>query len=322
MKGTGCARQGERTLLYMELKNNTSNLLKGVLCMCASGLGFAFMNLFVRLSGDMPTFQKTIFRNMVILLVSFIVFMRHYEPVYLSKRGKTMLMTRSLLGTLGIFCNFYAVDRLPISDASVLNKLSPFFAILFSYLILKEKAAPVQLGAVATALCGAVLIANPSFNDPRFLAYSVAILGGLSAGISYTCLRWMTLHGVNKHFIIFFFSTVSVVIMLPFAIATWKPVSIGQVLLLFCAGLGALLGQYGITFAYSFAPAKQISIYDYSQVIFSGLLSAVFLGELPRRLSLAGYAIVFCASLMLFIYNNRTQAAAIKAAGAESDKKA
>lgn len=42
-----------------------------------------------------------------------------------------MLLLRSTFGTLGILCNFYAVDHLLVSDASMLNKLSPFSLLSF-----------------------------------------------------------------------------------------------------------------------------------------------------------------------------------------------
>ena len=42
---------------------------------------------------------------------------------------------RSAAGTFGILGNFYAVDHMLLSDASLLNKLSPFFTILFSRMV-------------------------------------------------------------------------------------------------------------------------------------------------------------------------------------------
>ncbi len=55
------------------------------------------------------------------------------------KENRLALIGRSALGTLGIWANYYAIDRLILSDATILNKLSPFFVIIFSYLFLKEK---------------------------------------------------------------------------------------------------------------------------------------------------------------------------------------
>lgn len=59
---------------------------------------------------------------------------------------------RSLFGTIGIFANFYAIGKLYIADASMLNKLSPFFAIIFSYFLLKEKIQPYQLICVINGI--------------------------------------------------------------------------------------------------------------------------------------------------------------------------
>ena len=61
--------------------------------------------------------------------------------VTLLKKGKIgdgnakYLWIRSIAGGIGMICNFYAIDHMAISDASVLNKLSPFFAIIFSIFV-------------------------------------------------------------------------------------------------------------------------------------------------------------------------------------------
>ncbi len=64
------------------------------------------------------------------------------------------LFLRCAFGTLGILCNFYAIDHLLVADASILNKLSPFFAIIFSFLLLKEKITPTQGACVLLAFIG------------------------------------------------------------------------------------------------------------------------------------------------------------------------
>ena len=58
------------------------------------------------------------------------------------------------------------------------------------------------------------------------------------------------------------------------------------------AGIGASLGQFSITTAYKFASAKEISVFDYTQVIFAALLGIIFLGEIPKPLSIVGYTII------------------------------
>lgn len=58
------------------------------------------------------------------------------------------------------------------------------------------------------------------------------------------------------------------------------------------AGASAALGQFGITSAYKCAPAKDISVFDYTQVIFAALWGLLFLGEIPVPLSIVGYIII------------------------------
>ena len=55
------------------------------------------------------------------------------------KGNSTLMFIRAFAGTIGILGNFYAVDHLMLSDATMLNKMSPFFAIIFSIFLMKEK---------------------------------------------------------------------------------------------------------------------------------------------------------------------------------------
>ena len=111
-----------------------SEKTKGILCIIFSALSFAFMSLFIKLSGDIPTLQKSFFRNFVAALVAFAMLKKNHTPLKCSKESFKYVFGRAFFGTVGIFCNFYGVDHLNIADASMLNKLSPFFAIIFSFL--------------------------------------------------------------------------------------------------------------------------------------------------------------------------------------------
>ena len=55
---------------------------------------------------------------------------------------------------------------------------------------------------------------------------------------------------------------------------------------------------------YAMCPAKEISIYDYSTVIFTALLGLIILGEIPDAISITGYVIIIGASVMNYLYNN------------------
>lgn len=269
---------------------------------------FALMNLFVRLAGDVPSIEKSFFRNLVALLFSAVILYRSHIPMSAGKGNLLPLFMRAAFGTLGIFCNFYAVDHLAISDASMLNKLSPFFAVIFSYIILKERIKPYQAGCLLLAFAGTVLIVRPGGNSIQMIPALIGALGGLGAGTAYTMVRVLGKRNVPGAYIVFFFSTFSCLAALPSFYIDYQPINTHQLLMLLCAGLAATGGQFSITAAYTHAPAKEISIYDYSQILFAAILGYVFLDQIPDRASVLGYMIIFAASLIMFLRNNQEPA--------------
>ena len=109
---------------------------------------------------------KAFFRNIVAVFVTLFVLLsgraknksqgQERGPL-LPKGSLKFLILRGLCGSAGIFGNFYALDRIPIADAAILNKMSPFFAVVFSLFLLGEKIAPLPLVATIGAFLGALL---------------------------------------------------------------------------------------------------------------------------------------------------------------------
>ena len=150
-----------------------------------AGFFFALMTFFVRLSGELPTMEKAFFRNAVAAVIAWVTLLRSGETYRPTKETVPDLFWRSLCGTLGLICNFYAIDKLNIADANILNKLSPFFAILMSAILLKEKANKTEWFCVFLAFTGALFVIKPSFQMQSVYAL-IGMLGGLGAGTAYT----------------------------------------------------------------------------------------------------------------------------------------
>ena len=77
-----------------------------------------------------------------------------------------------------------------------------------------------------------------------------------------------------------------------------------QLLYLVLAGTFACIGQLGITKAYFLAPAKEISVYDYTQVIFAAILGFFVFGDIPDAASVIGYVLICGSGVFMFLYNN------------------
>lgn len=283
----------------------TKNYLKGMTCIILSGLGFALMALFVKESGDVPILQKAVFRNLIAFLITCIPLWENRKSLVLPSDAKTWgsLILRSTFGTLGLILNFYAISTINIADASIIQKLAPFIILILSYFIFKESIRLFQGLSIFIAFIGVLFVIKPSF--AHFI--SPGALAGLGAafctGIAYTCVRYLGLRKISGEFIIFFFSLSSIVVLAPFLIWHHMPMTLHQTIALVLAGFSAALGQFGITFAYRYAPAKSIAVFDYSQVLFAGILGIIFLGEFPDWYSFIGYVIIISVGIALFLYN-------------------
>ena len=268
-----------------------ANRTKGILFILSAAFFFSLMTVFVRLSGDVPTMQKAFFRNIVAAFLAAFILMRSGEKFYIPRTSLMDMFLRCSIGTMGILCNFWAVDHMQIADANILNKLSPFFAILMSIFILKERPNRIEWLSVLLAFTGAAFVAKPGAGIASFPAL-VAILGGFTAGTAYTYVRKLGLSGVKGPVIVFSFSVFSTLILLPNILLNYHPMSVKQFVFLVLAGCSAAIAQLSVTAAYQNAPARDISVFDYSQVVYAAMFGFLLWGEIPDAWSFLGYAII------------------------------
>lgn len=289
-------------------KKKQSDYRLGIIFIIISAFCFALMDMFIRLAGDVPTLQKCFFRNLFAFFVAVGALIRTRTPFRIGKGNLKYLLIRSVSGGLGMVCNFYAVDHMPISDASILNKLSPFFAIVFSYFILSEKADVIEWISVFAAFIGALFVVKPTFSA-EVLPAVAGLMGGLGAGLAYTFVRKLGTRGVSSMIIVAFFSGFTTLMLTPSLIFSFSPMSARQLIFLVMTGITAAIAQIFITMAYSKAPAKEISVYDFSIVIFAAMLGFMFLGQLPDVFSVIGYIIIVGTAILKWRYimqKNRT----------------
>ncbi len=279
---------------------------KGILYIILSAFCFALMNVFVRLSGDLPSIEKSFFRNLVALAFAAVVLLRTEEKFRFQRKNLGLLTLRSLFGTIGILGNYYALDHMLLADATMLGKLAPFFAILFSFFLLREKVTPFQIGAILVAFGGSLLIIKPDFSG-FFANFGpiAGIVGSMGAGLAYTLVRKLRMGGERGPIIVFFFSAFSCLVTLPYLIFHFHPMELWQLFALLGAGLAAAGGQFSVTAAYACAPAKEISVFDYTQILFAAVFGVLFFGQLPDRYSVLGYGIICGVSVLMFLWQKK-----------------
>ena len=281
-----------------------SNRTKGIICILAAAFGFALMTAFVRAAGDVPVMQKSFFRNLVAMFIASIALVRSGIGFKIEKSYRLDIFFRCLFGTSGVIANFYAIGKLGIADANMLNKLAPFFAIVLSIPLLKEVPSKVDAISTLIAFIGALFIIRPTGVVAEIIPAIIAVYGGFGAGTAYVFVRRASKKGAETPTIVFAFSTFSCLVTLPFIVFDYHPMTKWQLISLLMAGVSASLGQFSITSAYRFAPAKDLSVFDYTQVIFAALIGIVAFSETPVLLSIIGYVIIIGVSVVRWLKRN------------------
>lgn len=287
--------------------------LKGIVYITLAGVGFSLMTFFVRLAGDLPTMQKAFFRNAFALIIAVATLLIKKEKFVLAKEYRSDILFRCLFGTTGMIANFYAIDRLLLADSNMLNKLSPFYAIILSIPLLKEKPSRMDIYATIIAFLGALFIIRPTGSNMSLIPALIGLYGGFGAGTAYVFVRRATGKGAKTPVIVICFSLFSCLLTLPFMIFNYVPMTNKQLLIMIMAGISAALGQFSITTAYKYAPAKKLSVFDYLQVIFAALWGVLFLGEIPVLYSVIGYVIIMGVAFVRW-ENERRKSIALEAA--------
>lgn len=278
--------------------NSLKEKQKAIIAMIISAFAFSCMGVFIKYVGDIPTPQKAMVRSIIIMIASFIMFKSGNHKFKDIKHYK-LLTLRSVLGTAGILFNYYAIDHLILSDANVIFRLSTVFLLITCYIFLGEKLQGYQLIGISIAFIGVVFIVKPSF-DFDFVPFLIAILGSIMSALAYTTLRHL---GPREKpiTVVLFFSTFTALVLLPYIVVTYEPMTLIQIGFAIAAGLSAFVGQMGVTIAYKHAPAKEVSIYGYLGVIFSAIFSIVLFNTAPDLFSLIGYVLVFASAYYMYV---------------------
>jgi drug/metabolite transporter (DMT)-like permease len=279
------------------------NRPKAITLMLISALAFSIMSAMVKLSGDIPIFEKVFFRNLIGLIIAYIMVKNNKTRLLGKRENQKYLLSRSILGLLGVILNFYALRYLVLSDASMLNKISPFFVTLFAIVFLKEKITKVHIPTLIIVFLGALLIIKPQFNF-SVMPSLAGFVSAMFAGGSYTLIRFLS--GREKSAtIVFYFTFISVIVMFPLMILNYQKPTIIQFAFLIGTGVFAAIDQFALTNAYRYAPAGEVSIYNYISIISSAIIGFIIWSEVPDFLSVIGTVVIIAVAIFIYIYNEK-----------------
>lgn len=264
--------------------------------MVAAALAFSVMSLLVKWAGEtMPTMQVVLARSVVVLAIAWGLLRLRGEPRWGRRRG--LLVLRGLLGFVALSCFYYAVIRLPLADATVIQYTNPVFTALLAGVLLAERLRRVEVALVLLSLGGVVIMTRPTFLfggeaaalDP--VAAAVGLGGAVFSASAYVAVRAL---GSTEEplVVVFYFALVSAVLSLPLVLRGGvRPDGTGW-LVLAGVGVSTYLGQVWLTEGLQRERAGRAMAVGYLQIVFAAFWGLVVFAEVPDRWTLAGAVLV------------------------------
>mgnify|MGYP001201335148 CR=1 FL=1 len=276
--------------MNQELRTGALFLLLGEALLAVMGA------MIKHLSDELSTEQIVFFRNLIGLLVLIPLIMR--SGVAQLKTGTwSWHLVRAIVGLAAMYCYFWALGNMPLTEAFLVKLSSPFFMPLFAWWWLKEPAGRYSLIAIVIGFAGVAVILQPGGNGAFTLAALVGLLGAALAALAKVTIRRMSGSETGQS-IVFYFALISSLISLPGALLNWQPVPVSAWGWLLAMGTFASAGQLAMTRAYMMASPGKIGVYVYSAVIYGALMGWLFWDEIPAWSTWLGAAMIFAAGFL------------------------
>ncbi|HYW92769.1 MAG TPA: DMT family transporter [Gammaproteobacteria bacterium] len=268
---------------------------RGALSVVLAAACFAAMGATIKVvSTDLPDTMVVFFRNLFGLL-ALVPWLVRVRPG-LGTRRLRLHVLRVVVGLSAMYCFFWAIPHLALSEAVLLNYSAPLFIPFIAYFWLGETVAPAVRVAIVLGFIGIMLVLKPTpgLFQPAGL---VALLAGMLGATAMTSIRRLSATEPAAR-IVFYFSLLGTLLSAVPLLWTWRTPSGVDVLLLGLVGLLATIGQLLMTTGYSLAPAAQVGPFIYTSVVFAGIYGWFLWSETPGPVTIAGMVLVVLAGVL------------------------
>lgn len=275
------------------------NAALGGLLIVIAFLCVAIMSAFGKAAAQVSTATIVFFQNFISLLL-FLPWALRQGPTPLKTSRIGLHILRACAGLLSQVLMFAAVKKMPLMNAVLLTNSAPLFIPLITWAWLKEKISGIVWASLLVGFVGVVMILKPSAalitNPAALIATTAAIF---SAFALVTVNRLSTTETTQR--ILFYYFLISSIVTAPFAIwngAIFQPRATMDWLYLVGIGVFMAASQLLIILAYRHASAGRIAPFNYSVVVFSGLIGWFVWKNAPDLLSLFGVILVTAGGIL------------------------
>ena len=198
------------------------------------------------------------------------------------------------LGTMAVA--FSALRYLPLAESTTIGFAAPLFAVILSFLVLKEKVGRHRWSAVALGFLGVLVVMRPEGSDLPTIGLLLAVLAAFGVGVTTITIRQIGKTEATQTTVLWFSMICILVVgaLMPFHAQlhdarTWA-------ILLALGGFGGV-AQLLLTASLRYAPVSVVVPFDYTQLLWAVLLGWAIFGHAPPGTTWAGAVVIILCGL-------------------------
>ncbi|MDB9915574.1 DMT family transporter [Alphaproteobacteria bacterium] len=280
------------------LFKSQSNNFKAIIAMIIAVFSVTLMSVQAKLIGiDYHPTQITFARGLVVLIFLAPLIHRLGGLNFLKTKKPVLHFFRSIAGLVGNLMFFFAFQRLPVADVTVISQAVPIFSCILAIIFLNEIIKWRRWTAILIGFLGVIIAINPS--GEIALASIYALVATLMWSITIVFLRLL---GTTEHPVktVFYFMLISVIITSFFQPFLWRQPSFNVILLFFGLGTTAFITQILMTYALQKAPASIVSPFNYTGIIWAIVFDYIIWNTTPVMTTIIGGSIITITGIYIF----------------------
>nr|XP_046233139.1 solute carrier family 35 member G1 [Scatophagus argus] len=230
-------------------------------------------------------------------------FLIYHKTGFLGPRDKRIyLVLRGFIGSNAMILLYYAVQQMPLADATVIMFSNPVFTSLLAWIFLKEKCTIWDCVFMVFTLAGVILIARPPFIFGKHLGgiegdYKnhikgtiASFAGAIAAAFTFVVLRKI---GKSAHYYlsVWYYAVIGFIecVITVSVLGEWKLPFCGRDrwMLVLIAVLG-IAGQSFLTKALQIEKAGPVALMRTVDVVLAFIFQFIFFNRAPTLWSLGG----------------------------------
>ena len=283
-------------------ESGTNLLNEGVKNMLLATFFFAVMNVFVKQLTSIPAMEIVFFRCLVSALICFVGIFR--AKVDWRGNNNALLIARGSFGTLALFTFFLTIQNIPLASAVTIQYLSPIFTTFIAVFLLNEKVRSLQWIFYALAFAGVFVIKGFDSSVSTFFLVT-GIISAFCSGVAYNLVRRLK-EREHPLVVVLHFQLVGVVAGLVFTVFNWvTPANLWECFSLLMCGILTQLGQICLTKSLQAERVANVSILNYTGIVYALLFGVFIFGEVYTTQTILGISLVVLGVLLSVLYGKR-----------------